>query len=160
MYRHEPETYTCPFCATVQRIEGDNPWTKLADIVLQTEAVTAFISPRWWPNNPGHVLIVPNEHYENVYVIPDDLLAQVQLAGKRIALAMKQGYDCAGTSFRQHNEPSGNQEVWHYHLHVFPRYPGDDLYRLNGRLTSPEERKPYAETLRRCLAAASTESRL
>jgi histidine triad (HIT) family protein len=152
LHSHQPENYACPFCETVQGIDREDPWTKHSDIVLQTETVTAFISPRWWPNNPGNVLVVPNDHYENIYSIPDDLLHQVQSIGKRVALAMKEGYRCDGTSFRQHNEPSGNQEVWHYHLHVFPRHPGDDLYRMKGRITSPEERKPYAETLRRYLA--------
>jgi histidine triad (HIT) family protein len=151
LHSHQPEDYACPFCQTVRGIEREDPWTKRSDVILQTETVTAFISPRWWPNNPGNVLVVPNEHYENIYSIPDELLYQVQSVGKRIAIAMKEGYHCDGTSFRQHNEPAGNQEVWHYHLHVFPRYPDDALYRSKGRITSPEERKPYAETLRRRL---------
>jgi histidine triad (HIT) family protein len=121
------------------------------DVVLRTAAVTAFVSTTWWPMNPGNVVVIPNEHFENVYSIPDDLLATVQVTGKRIALAMKAGYNCPGTSFRQHNEPAGNQEVWHYHLHVFPRYPGDDLYRSSRRMTTPDERRPYVEILRRAL---------
>ena len=75
----------------------------------------------------------------------------VQVVGKRIALALKTAYGCDGTSFRQHNEPHGDQEVWHYHLHVFPRWHGDDLYGSPHRLTTPEERAPYAERLRRSL---------
>jgi histidine triad (HIT) family protein len=61
---------------------------------------------------------------------------------------LKTAYGCDGTSFRQHNEPHGDQEVWHYHLHVFPRYEGDELYRGRKRHTTPEERAPYAEKLR------------
>jgi histidine triad (HIT) family protein len=59
-------------------------------------------------------------------------------------------YDCLGTSFRQHNEPAGYQEVWHYHLHVFPRYPNDNLYMrsLERRWAAPAEREPYAQRLR------------
>ena len=103
---------------------------------------------------PGHVLVVPNGHYENVYAIPDQVLAAVQVVGKRVALALKAAYGCDGTSFRQHNEPAGNQEVWHYHLHVFPRYVGDDLYvrTRERRDTTPAERAPYAQKLRRHLA--------
>jgi histidine triad (HIT) family protein len=66
---------------------------------------------------------------------------------------MKEAYRCDGTSFRQHNEPAGNQDVWHYHLHVFPRYHGNDLYRLRGRTTTPDERAPYADLLQRHLTA-------
>jgi histidine triad (HIT) family protein len=97
----------------------------------------------------------PNVHYENIYEIPDDVLGSVQVAGKRIALALKATYGCDGTSFRQHNEPAGYQEVWHYHLHVFPRYHDDGLYRrsMERRWTTPEERQPYAEKLRAALQA-------
>jgi histidine triad (HIT) family protein len=41
---------------------------------------------------------------------------------------MKAIYSCHGVSTRQHNEPAGNQGVWHYHLHVTPRYNGDGFY--------------------------------
>jgi len=46
--------------------------------------------------------------------------------------------------------PAGYQEVWHFHLHVFPRYPSDELYALHAspRYTTPEERAPYAARLR------------
>jgi histidine triad (HIT) family protein len=121
--------------------------TTRADVVYRDETVTAFIAAAWWPANAGHVLVIPNDHYENVYDIPDDVLGAVQVAGKRIALALKAAYGCDGTSFRQHNEPDGNQDVWHYHLHVFPRYAGDDLYLGRKRFTGPAERLPYAEKL-------------
>jgi histidine triad (HIT) family protein len=66
---------------------------------------------------------------------------------------MRTAYDCAGVSTRQHNEPAGNQDVWHFHQHLFPRYPGDDLY---GTLPEPdwlpvERRRAYAERLRAAL---------
>jgi len=57
-------------------------------------------------------------------------------------------YKCDGVSTRQHNEPSGNQDVWHYHLHVFPRYKNDNLYKTDRRNSEPEERTEYAEKLR------------
>ncbi len=55
-----------------------------------------------------------------------------------------------GTSVRQHNEPAGNQDVWHYHMHVFPRYTGDDLYFTHPQrdFRPAEERLPYADRLR------------
>ena len=55
---------------------------------------------------------------------------------------------CDGVSSRQHNEPAGNQDVWHYHLHVFPRWENDKLYFERRHSTSPEQRRPYAEKLR------------
>jgi len=59
-------------------------------------------------------------------------------------------YACDGVSTRQHNEPDGGQDVWHYHLHVFPRYTGDDLYRspADKEFLPPEKRMQYAQRLR------------
>jgi histidine triad (HIT) family protein len=145
---HEPAGYRCPFCRVVADEGGEDLYTRQQDVVYRDETVTAFIAAAWWPENAGHVLVIPNDHYENVYDIPDDVLGAVQVIGKRIALALKAAYGCDGTSFRQHNEPDGNQDVWHYHLHVFPRYAGDDLYLRRKRFTDPAERLPYAEKLR------------
>jgi histidine triad (HIT) family protein len=151
-FSHEPEGYECPFCAVTAGRDNDGDWTKQADVVLQDAQATAFIAGSWWPANHGHVLVVPNGHYESIYDIPDDVLAGVQVMGKRVAIAMKTAYGCDGVSFRQHNEPHGDQEVWHYHLHVFPRYAGDNLYRERKRNTTPAERAPYAAKLRAALA--------
>lgn len=152
-YQHAPTDYRCPFCRVVAGEDLADPYTRQDDVVLRDELVTAFISSAWWPANPGHLLVVPNAHHENIYAIPDATLAAVQLAGKRLALAIRAAYGCAGTSFRQHNEPAGNQDVWHYHLHVFPRYADDRLYVRSPekRHTTPEERLPYARLLRRQL---------
>jgi len=150
---HQPEGYVCPFCRVAAGHDGERHHTKQTDVVYRDETVTAWINSAWWPANSGHVLVVPNAHYENIYEIPDDVLGAVQVTGKRIALALKAAYGCDGTSFRQHNEPAGYQEVWHYHLHVFPRYDGDDLYLRSKerRWVTPEERLPYAEKLRSAL---------
>jgi histidine triad (HIT) family protein len=92
----------------------------------------AFVASHWWENNHGHVLVVPILHYENLYELPDDTGAAIFAMSRRIALALKRGYRCDGVSTRQHNEPAGYQDVWHYHLHVFPRYTNDRLYPADG----------------------------
>jgi histidine triad (HIT) family protein len=148
---HQPDEYQCPFCVVVGGQDDPDTLTKQADVVYRDASATAFIAAGWWPANAGHVLVVPNGHYENIYDIPDEILAAVQVVGKRIATAIRATYGCDGTSFRQHNEPHGDQEVWHYHLHVFPRYAGDELYRRRKRFTTPDERAPYAERLRAAL---------
>lgn len=150
MYNHEPENYKCPLCLLARGIESDEVYSKQADIIYKDENVTAFISSHWWPNNKGHVIIIPNKHFENIYDLPDDLSCKIHKLEKEVSLALKQTYNCDGVSSRQHNEPAGNQDVWHYHLHIFPRYDNDNLYinHLQKRKTEPEERFPYAEKLR------------
>jgi histidine triad (HIT) family protein len=155
MDQHAPSGYDCPFCAIVAGRDAPPPYTQQSDVVLRADGATAFVSSRWWPHNAGHVLVVPDTHVENLYGLVPALALPVHEAARRVALAMKHVYRCPGTSTRQHNEPAGNQEVWHYHLHVFPRYDGDRLYELEGRFTSPDERAPYAASLREHLRSAA-----
>jgi histidine triad (HIT) family protein len=151
-FRHAPSDYDCPFCRLV-RGEDNPPWTVAADVIVRGGTTTAWIGSRWWANNPGNVIVVPNDHVENMYALPPELAGEIHETARRIALAMKGAYGCSGVSTRQHNEPAGYQEIWHYHLHVFPRYEGDDLYGSPWRDTTPEERVPYADRLRAALDA-------
>ncbi|WP_066496925.1 HIT family protein [Abyssisolibacter fermentans] len=151
MYNHEPENYNCPFCLLVKGIENENVLTKQGDIIYSDEFITAFISAGWWPNNKAHVLIIPNKHYENIYDLPNHLSSRIHELERIIAIALKEVYKCDGVSSRQHNEPEGNQDVWHYHLHVFPRYRDDNLYLTSRQLSKPEDRIGYARHLREFL---------
>jgi histidine triad (HIT) family protein len=148
-FSHAPPGYDCPFCR-LARGEA-TVLSSQQDVVYRDEHVTAFVSLHWRPKNPGHVLVVPNTHYENVYVVPAELGGPIQNAIRRVALAMKDAYRCDGVSTVQHNEPAGNQDVWHYHVHVFPRYAHDNLYQSPRRLTTAEERVPYVALMRNYL---------
>jgi len=110
------------------------------------------VSPRWWPRNPGHVIVVPAEHHESLYTVPDALGGDLFAAARRAALALKAAYGCPGTSTRQHNEPAGDQEVWHFHWHVFPRWPGDRLYEESGYWAPRDQMAARAERLRAAYA--------
>jgi histidine triad (HIT) family protein len=134
------------------RGEENEPWSGQADVVVRDSKTTAWVNGRWWENKPAGVVVVPNTHVENIYALDRELAADIHETAQRIALAMKAAFDCDGISTRQHNEPGANQEVWHYHLHVFPRWAGDGLYGAEARLTTPEERAPYAAALREALA--------
>jgi histidine triad (HIT) family protein len=155
-YRHEPADYACPFCHWLAGNETE--YNQNNDIVYQNNDVTAFIAPKWWVNNPGHVIIIPNVHTENIYTISDDQLASVYKVVKQVALAIRTVYpSCEGTSTRQHNEPAGNQDVWHFHVHVYPRYDNDELYKNhdNKAFVGPKQRIPYAKKLRSYFASHS-----
>jgi histidine triad (HIT) family protein len=153
MFNHAPADYNCPFCALVHG--GSDAHNDQHDIVYENEHAIALVSAKWWVNNPGHVFVIPNKHYENIYDVPDDVLAEVYKVVKNVAIAIRSTYDCDGTSTRQHNEPAGNQEVWHLHVHIFPRYKDDQLYakHAQNRFTDSEERRPYVEKLHAYFAA-------
>ncbi len=155
MYTHINDNYQCPICPAVAGLEISQTLIKQSDIVYSNQWVTAFISSFFIGNNLGHVIIVPNQHYENIYDLPDELSYKIQDAAKEIALALKATYKCDGISTAQHNEPAGDQHAFHYHFHVFPRYKDDNLYgnMLNKRSTTPEERKVYADKLKEYLSS-------
>lgn len=153
MFNHAPSGYMCPFCALARG--GADAVSDQEDIVFQDSRVTAFIGARWWPNNLGHVIVIPNEHFEHLYDLPPECGHAVHDVAREVAIALKYVYTCDGISTRQHNEPSGGQDVWHYHLHVFPRYAGDDLYRsapLPG-FAPAAQRHAYAVRLRAYFSA-------
>lgn len=148
---HEPQDYDCPFCRVIAG--NDDGLTTQDDIVARNDGAIAWIAARWWPNNRGHVLVVPTVHTENLYSITPESGHAVHDLVQQVAIAIRNCYGCDGISTRQHNEPAGNQDVWHLHVHVFPRYAGDQLYQsapLPGYATG-DQRRPYAELLRSAL---------
>lgn len=149
MHNHEPEGFACPFCLLANGL--DTGVTGQDDVVYRDDHVTALISLDWRENNPGHVLVVPNALHENVYDLPPDLGSPIHRVVRDVALAMKRAYGCDGVSTAQNNEPAGGQDVWHYHMHVFPRYENDTFYRARWGVTTAEERRPYAEKLKSTL---------
>ena len=147
IHSYAPKNYLCPFCAFIAG--GGDVYTQQEDVVFKNEHTTVVVAPRWWINNPGSLLVVPNTHFENVYDIPDKYIADVYKTAKKAAIALRETYGCDGTSMRQHNEPAGGQDAWHFHVQVLPRYQNDDLYKNNenNRFVDADERKPYAQKL-------------
>jgi histidine triad (HIT) family protein len=149
MYNHEPEKYVCPLCQ-IAKSEKTELGNQEETVIFRDETITAFISGKWWKSNPGHVIIIPNKHIENIYDIPNEVGHRLTDFSKEVAIALKKAYNCEGVSTRQHNEPAGNQDVWHYHLHIFPRYSNDNLY-LNHKDTywpTLEEKLLYVKKLK------------
>ena len=149
MYNHEPEKYSCPLCKISKGQETERG-NQEESVVYRDKFLTVFIAGKWWRTNPGHVIIIPNQHIENIYDLSEETGHKIFDMSKKIAIGLKETYGCDGTSTRQHNEPAGNQDVWHFHLHVFPRYKNDNLY-INHEDTywpTSEEKKPYVGKLK------------
>jgi histidine triad (HIT) family protein len=99
------------------------------------------------------VIVIPNGHFADLREIPEADLGAVYGTAKRVAAALHEVRECDGTSTRQHNGSGAGQDVFHFHVHVFPRFAGDGLYARDTefRWASAEERAPYAERLREAL---------
>ncbi len=152
MYNHAPEDYVCPFCLIVKGIEHESVHSLQNDIVYRAREVTAFVGSHQWPNNHGNIIVIPNEHFENIYDLPVHFVPKMHEVAKAIALTFKLVYSCDGVSTRQHNELAGGQDVWHYHSHVTPRYQGDQLYTSQREFMPAIERAKHADQIKPVLA--------
>ncbi|WP_429200282.1 HIT family protein [Luteibacter sp. W1I16] len=122
-----------------------------AAVVLVDTNVFALVPTHHYAGIKGNCLVVPRSHYENVFDIPDNLGSDFFRATRHLAHAMRDTFRCEGISTRQHNGPAGDQDVWHFHLHVFPRYSNDGL-RVGQKVPyTTEERMELAASLRAAL---------
>jgi len=106
----------CIFCKIVK---GEIPSFK----VYEDEKVFAFGDIN--PISPGHTLIIPKRHAQDLWAISDHDLTAVHLASKKIIKAIKDALQPSGVACVQLNGPGANQVVLHYHLHLVPRIAGD-----------------------------------
>ena len=107
---------SCTFCRIVA---GELP----AHVVLEDETFLAFLDTR--PLFAGHSLLVPREHHETLWDLPDDLLGPLTERTRRLAVAVKEATGSAGVFTAMNNVVS--QSVPHLHVHVVPRNPKDGL---------------------------------
>jgi histidine triad (HIT) family protein len=130
----------CIFCKIVA---GELP----AEIVDQDEHTVSFMDINPWTR--GHALVIPRRHSRGLFDIDDDDLAHVAAAAKRLALRARERLGCDGVNLLNSAEPAAWQTVFHFHVHVIPRYDDDPL-RLPGapQQVDQEELREVAGELR------------
>lgn len=77
------------------------------------------------PATKGHALILPKNHYPNLYELPDEVAQDVMKLAKKMAITMTEKLDADGFNIVQNNGEVAGQTVFHYHLHLIPRYAND-----------------------------------
>ena len=77
------------------------------------------------PASRGHALILPKAHYANIYEIPEELAAKAIVLAKKMAGIMTEALDCDGFNIVQNNGEAAGQTVFHFHMHLIPRYKYD-----------------------------------
>ncbi len=107
----------CVFC---EILAGGSP----ASVVQRDGRCAAFMDIR--PINAGHVLVVPEVHASRLADLPEETGAHMFCTAQKIAAALyESGLDCEGVSLSLADGEAAGQDVFHVHLHVFPRYHGD-----------------------------------
>ena len=79
------------------------------------------------PASKGHALILPKEHYANVYELSDELASKVFVLAKDMATKLKDIVGCDGFNILQNNGVAAGQTVFHFHMHLIPRYENDEV---------------------------------
>ncbi|MCR5320031.1 MAG: HIT family protein [Lachnospiraceae bacterium] len=77
------------------------------------------------PATKGHALILPKEHFANLYELPDNYAEALMKVARKVGLLMKEKLSCDGLNLVQNNGEIAGQTVFHFHMHMIPRYEGD-----------------------------------
>ena len=120
----------CPFCKMVKY--------ELSHVVVQEDNDILVIMDLY-PATPGHMLVLPKQHIDNIYAMPADLGVRIMTTAIAMAKAMKQKLFPDGVNLIQSNEIAAGQTVPHFHLHIVPRYRGDAVLLRFGHGNIPEK---------------------
>jgi histidine triad (HIT) family protein len=134
------EVEDCIFCKI---LAGELP----AETLQEEEHTVAFMDINPWTR--GHAVVVPRRHSRTLYEIEDEDLERTTVAAKRLALTMRDRLACDGVNLLNSCEAAAWQTIWHFHIHVIPRYDDDPLeLPTRPQQAEPDELKAVADELR------------
>lgn len=133
----------CVFCKIVK---GEIP---IHHKIYEDENCLGFLDIT--PINPGHVLLIPKEHHENLYEMPDDLLSKMAPIIKKLAVAVKGAVNAEGINIGMNNERPAGQLVFHAHFHIMPRFANDGHQHWHGAPYKDGIAVNVAEKIRKAL---------
>ena len=79
------------------------------------------------PASKGHALLLPKEHYRDLFALPYETAAKVLPTAKKVVSRMKSVLGCDGYNLVQNNGTCAGQTVFHFHMHMIPRYEDDGV---------------------------------
>lgn len=131
----------CIFCKI---LKGDIPSRK----VYEDEDFIVIMDVE--PATKGHCLVLPKEHYANLFEMPEELAAKVLPVAKKVASHLKETLGCEGLNLVQNNGEVAGQTVHHFHMHLIPRYADGVVTDVTWGHTnfSPEEMDEIFDSIR------------
>lgn len=131
-----------PDCVFCKIIKGEIPSEK----VYEDEYTFAFLDNG--PDSRGHTLVIPKDHLENLYGIPDEEACRWIMSIKKVAIGLKHALDADGINLLMNNEMG--QIVPHAHMHLIPRYHDDTGFHFGRKITYKEgEKTEIAEKIKK-----------
>lgn len=133
----------CIFCSIVS---GNVP----AEIVYSGKRVMAFLDVN--PIHPGHVLVIPKEHFPDLLHLREECAGEIMLATKTVASGMVRSLALQGFNLFSNTGIVAGQSVFHFHIHITPRYPDDNIRFVHGTKSyRPGEMRRFGETMRQAI---------
>lgn len=133
----------CIFCKIAA---GEIP----SETVYEDEQFRAILD--LGPATPGHTLILPKEHFQDVTELGDEYAANVLKVAAKIGKAMKAGLGCQGFNLVQNNGEVAGQTVMHFHMHVIPRYAqGEEMVLWDPKSVKREELEEEGAKIRNAM---------
>jgi histidine triad (HIT) family protein len=121
-----------------------------AEIVYEDEDTLAFLDIH--PNNPGHTLVIPKKPVKNIFDIDEETLAKVWRTVRIVARAVQTATGSEGLNINTNNGAVAGQVVFHYHVHIIPRFAGDGFELWHGKTVPEEEMQSVARAIRQALS--------
>ena len=100
----------------------------------------------------GHALLIPKEHYANLFELEDEIASKIFVLAKKVASAMKTSLQCDGFNLLQNNGEIAGQTMFHFHIHLIPRYKDDNTkITFDHKSLKEEDAKRILDTIKKCL---------
>ena len=119
----------CIFCKLAN---GDIP----TNGIYEDDTFTVIMDAS--PATKGHALILPKDHYANIYELDEEVAGKAFKLAKKLATEMTEKLHCDGFNIVQNNGEVAGQTVFHFHMHLIPRYENDNQV-IGWNPTSPSE---------------------
>lgn len=132
----------CIFCKIINK---EIP----ADFIYEDERLVVFLNIK--PINPGHSLVVPREHHENLLDTPPETLAAIAIKIPELAKGICAATGAAGFNLGVNNGAAAGQLVMHSHWHIIPRHADDGLEHWGSKAVLAADMKELAEKIRTAL---------
>jgi histidine triad (HIT) family protein len=117
-----------------------------ATFIYDNEKVVAFLDIK--PVNPGHTLVVPKTHFENIFDVSEETFCDIAAAAKRLAPTIREATSADGINLMVNNGRAAGQLVPHIHLHIVPRLLTDGFRHWRGTPYKDGEIEQVAEKIR------------
>ena len=132
----------CIFCKLAN---GDIP----TNMIYEDDMFAVILDAS--PATRGHALILPKEHAANIYELSEETASRIFVLAKKMAAKMTELLKCDGFNIVQNNGEVAGQTVFHFHMHLIPRYKGDgneEKLCWNHQEFTPEEMKEICDLLK------------